>query len=176
MTTNVIKEPKPETINLSAPWYSLQRKIAFTIGQSAEVIVSQLDTKNYQVTVTAVSEDIAKALASTLQLEHELGNITVTILVKDMNGNSWVPNEKENKANYLKDYLKVALVNNPLVFAIQEFKSAPAICCTPNIVQYYNDDISNPYSFTSMLAADAFRAVFKNEIEVYTIGREIGNF
>ncbi|MCT4603937.1 MAG: hypothetical protein N4A59_13685 [Marinifilum sp.] len=176
METNAIKETSARTIKLSAPWYTLQRKIAFTIGQSAEIMVSQLDTKNYQVIVTAAYENTAKALASTLQLKHEIGNITVNILVKDINGNSWVPNEKENTTNYLKDYLKAALVNNPLVFSVQEFKSAAAICCTPNVVQFYNDDVSNPYSFTSMLAADAFREVFRNEIEIYTIGREIGNF
>lgn len=165
-----------ENVGLSAPWYEFQRILAYTIGQSGEVSVSQIDTSNYQITVTAILEDTAKALASTLQLEVEMGNITITLAVVDGNGKRWVPNPEPMNNSYLTDYLKDALTNNPLVFEISEFNSQVAICCTPNIIQFWNDDLSNPYGCTSMLASEGFRRIFKKEISVYTLGKNIGNF
>ncbi|WP_421919556.1 hypothetical protein [Marinifilum sp.] len=159
---------------LSAPWYTIQRILAYTIGQSATTIVSELDPKNYQIKVIALSEDIAKCIANTIRLTHQMGNITVNILVYDTAGNIWVPNDNNN-VDFLLNNLRIALMNNPMVYSVSEFNSYAAICCVPQVVQFYNDDLGNPDEFTSMLAAEAFRRVFKKDIITYTLGKEIGN-
>ena len=164
-----------KTVTLSAPWYQLQRVISYSIGQSAQVTVSQLDN-NYQMTVTTQLEATATALANTIKTKHELGNITVEITVKDIAGNTYLPVEGPMSTADLIDNLKRALVNNPLVFAIEEFGGKAAIDCMAEVVQFFNDDISNPSKFTSMMAADAFRQVFIDDVVVYTLGKAIGNF
>ncbi|MFA8432941.1 MAG: hypothetical protein ACEPOZ_00340 [Marinifilaceae bacterium] len=165
-----------EKVGLSAPWYSLQRILAYSIGQSGQVIVSELNSESYEIQVTAAKSNTAKALAETLQLQQELGNITVNIVVKDLQGNTYVPNEKQNQSSYLVDALKEALVNNPLVFGVEEVNGEPTVCCTPTVIQFWNDDLSNPYGFTSFMADQAFQRVLKPIVKVYTLGKNIGNF
>lgn len=170
---NKSKEPR-----LSPPWYTLQRVVSFSIGQSGQVLVSELEGSgtNYQITVTTLKEATAEALANTLKLKHEIGNINVNIVVKDLAGNTYKPSIPNIDTIKLIDLLKTALVNNPLVFDIEELEGNAAICSTPTVVQFWNDNNANPYSFTSMLSEVAFREVFLDGIIVYTLGRKIGNF
>jgi len=165
-----------EQPKISPPWYTLQRVVSFSIGQSGQVMVSELEGSDadYQIMVITLKEATAQALANTLKLRHEIGNITVTIVVKDLSGKTYEHTPHSNEGRI--DLLKEALVNNPLVFGIEEFKRNAAICCTPTVIQFWNDNIANPYSFTSMMSEDAFREVFLDDISVYTLGKKIGNF
>lgn len=65
METETIRKTSTieQGVGLSAPWYSLQRTISYTIGQSAQVMVSTLDENTYQVEVITVLEDTAKGIA-----------------------------------------------------------------------------------------------------------------
>lgn len=175
MSTGKIKQ-SAEGKSISAPWYGIQRMLSYTIGGSGQVLVSPYDLNKDQIIVTALLEDTAKALASTLKLNHSIGNVTVNILVMDINGNTWTPNEEEGTSDFMIKNLETALVNNPSVYEIQKFRNQAAICCTPSVVQFYNDDTSNPDAFSSMLSSNAFQEVFRDEIEVYTLGKKIGNF
>lgn len=161
---------------LSAPWYSIQRMVSYSVGQSAQVLVSELDESNYQITVTAMKESTAVGLASTLKPKQVLGNVTVSIVVKDLGGVSYSPPTKTQNVAEQIESLKMALVNNPIVYGIEEFNGKAAICCTPTIIQYWNDNMANPQSFTSMMAADAFKTLFLDNFAVYTLGKTIGNF
>ncbi|MCG8410948.1 MAG: hypothetical protein MI739_06670 [Bacteroidales bacterium] len=172
-TTKSVKK-KSEKLNLSPPWYQLQRIFSFSVGQSGMVTVSELNDRN-QITITAQTEEVAKSLASTLKLEHKISRTTVQVIVKDMQGNTWQPNPNENSPDYLIAYLKVALINNPLVNSVEKYNNKAMIICEPTVVQFWNDNISCPDSFTSMKAATAFKAVFKDQIQSCTRGKRIGN-
>jgi len=171
-----VKIDEKKSVHLSPPWYQLQRIISQTIGQSGSVMVSQLNADNYQVTVTSLNDTIAKGLANTLVLNHELGNVQVKILVIDSNGKALVPNSQNINTQITMKHLSDGLINNPLVNEIQEYKGRPAICCNPVSVQFFNDDISNPYQNSIMLAQEAFIRVFKADILVYSRGNKITEF
>lgn len=160
---------------LSAPWYQMQRMVSYSIGQSGQVLVSELDG-SYQITVTTIKEATAAALAATLKPKQMFGSITVTLVVKDLAGKTYVPPSSPLNNIELIDTLKTALVNNPLVFGIENFKGNAAICCTPTVIQFWNDNLANPQSFTSMMADAVFKTIFLENIAVYTLGKTIGNF
>lgn len=169
----------PAALNLSAPWYTLQRALSYSIGQSRQVLVSELDETNYQITVTASNEEAATALADTLKSKQQVSDVNVSIVVKDISGNTYTPRQPLS-IDEIIELLNRALANNSMVFNIEKYigtdsEEKAAIVCTPTVIQFWNDNVSNPYGFTSMLAEDAFKQVFLDDIYVYTLGKKVAN-
>lgn len=155
-------EQKTGKVRLSPPWITFQRTLSFTIGQSTQVMVSELsgDGPEYRVKVVTFDRETAQALANVVESTKDLGNIKVIVEIFDIDGNKYPPTERTPS---LQD-LKRATFNNPLVYDVAE----RTIGCQPKVVQFWNDDISNPQGFTSKLAAEAFKEVVVSVVDTYT--------
>ncbi|MEO1515191.1 MAG: hypothetical protein AAFV95_09255 [Bacteroidota bacterium] len=178
MTNTTAPSNGTGTVGLSAPWYTVQRTVSFTIGQSAQIMVSQLveqPSGEYVLTITSQMSTTAQALANTVKSEFALGNITVKVVFQDSSGTTFEP-ETGISIDQRVVFLKEALVNNPAVFSVGIFNEKAAVSCMPIVVQFYNDDLSNPNQFTSMKCSDAFQNVMMEEIICYTQAPQIGNF
>jgi len=167
------------TVGLSSPVYQFQRILSFTLGQSSNVIVSKLNNENL-IDVIALSFDTAKAIAQVIKLEQEIGNLRIKIRVKDIDGNTYEANQSNQSVNLLVEYGQMALINNPLIQSVKSVndlsgKAVAGVSVVPTAIQFFNDDISNPSSFTTLLASDGFEQILTDQFKVYNQAKEIGN-
>ncbi len=167
------------TVGLSSPVYQLQRTLSFTLGQSSNVIVSKLSNDD-SIDVIALSSDTAKAIAEVIKLEHKIGNFNVKIWVKDIDGNTYEPNQSGQSAELLVEQAQIALINNPLIQSVKlinDFSGqrVAGVAVVPTAIQFWNDNAGNPSSFTTLLASDGFQQILSDQFKVYNQGKEIGN-
>ncbi|UTV29621.1 hypothetical protein [Photobacterium atrarenae] len=163
----------------SSPVYQFQRTLAYTLGQSANVMVSKLDDQN-SVEVIAATSDLAKAISQVIKLDQQLGDINLKVMVKDLDGNTYEPDQGNLGTELFVELARLALINNPLiqsVVPVHEFsgKKVPGVAVLPTTIQFWNDNLENPSLFTTLLASDGFELVLREEFKVYNQGKDIGN-
>ncbi|MEJ2765149.1 hypothetical protein VV869_14410 [Photobacterium sp. MCCC 1A19761] len=166
-------------VGLSSPVYQFQRTLAYTLGQSANVLVSKLDDQN-SVNVVAATSDMAKAIAQVIKLEQQLGSFNVKVWVKDLDGNTYEPEQGDLGTELFVELARIALVNNPLIQSVSTIidfsgNKVPGIAVVPTAIQFWNDNLANPSSFTTLLASDGFEQVLRESFKVYNQGKDIGN-
>jgi hypothetical protein len=169
-----------QTVGLSSPVYQFQRVLAYTLGQSASMIVSDLDSSTNTVNVIASSTAAAQALAQIVKPEQSFGNLKVAIAVKDINGNTYQPTQSNSTTDMLVESAKTALINNPLIFDVRSVtdfsgKLVAGISVVPTAIQFWNDNLANPSSFTTLLAENGFDQVLVEQFKVFSEGKHIGN-
>ncbi|UXI02953.1 hypothetical protein [Photobacterium sp. TY1-4] len=164
---------------LSSPVYQYQRTLAYTLGQSANVLVSKVDHQQ-AVNVVAATSDMAKAIAQVIKLELQLGSFKVKVRVKDLDGNTYEPEQGDLGTELFVELARIALVNNPLIQSVSTIidfsgNKVPGIAVVPTAIQFWNDNLANPSSFTTLLASDGFELVLREAFNVYNQGKDIGN-
>lgn len=157
-----IKEENTMTnsnLNLSAPWITYQHNIEALFGPDPEISIKykENDDGNYTLKLYVRNHDKAEALSKILPGEKIFGNIKVTNLV--------IP-ENAVEEESVKDLFKVAFKDNPVVESVfatvdpMTKMERSFVMFEKSVVQYYNDDMTDPYGNRSILYKNVAEEVF----------------
>ncbi|WP_026576220.1 hypothetical protein [Bacillus sp. UNC438CL73TsuS30] len=158
---------------LSPPQYTYFNELKYSIGNDPMVQVLNLiefpEDGGYLIPIIVFSSrKKARALATILNLQKELGNITVNAIV--IYDKSIVrPYGRTFTAEGLVDLFEEALSSNRY-FKFAETKlfspDTPSVypVFTKSVIQFFNDDISDLYNNFNEVAAFVFRDVLRDEI------------
>ncbi|XP_068724458.1 uncharacterized protein [Montipora capricornis] len=160
-------------VNLSPPWFTLQKKFKYTFGEDPAVHVGDLDTSREPVMfIPIVVDDKMKgeSLRTLIRPSFPMGNIKVITNVTDSKRNPWKAiNITTNKQ--LQDVVEAAFKGNPLFVKAEIKEIAPnytpvGLIMTKTVVQFFNDDLSDFYSnfngVTAQVMSDLILQDFKN--------------
>lgn len=148
-------------LGLSSPWVNFYRELEALFAKDPEVKVVYDEEKN---DVKLYVDNLAKAdaLAQLLPVERTFGNITITVTV--------IPANKEGASKI--QLFRTAFEGNG---AFNYTASAEGIFTNPihyvvfanEVVQYFNDDLSDAHGVRSTLYQDIAEDVFENHESVY---------
>lgn len=151
---------------LSPPWYTLWNEINASIGNDPDVTVKPLDTQQspFIVPVQVGSHEKAEAIASILDLRHIIGNITVDVEIRDQTGTIVSPKVPQTTEELAK-MMETALGGNGWfseVIARPIYPQGPEVIYPvfkKEVIQFFNDDLSDVYSNYNNVAAFVFKDV-----------------
>ena len=155
--------------HLSPPWYSYQRKVQALFGKDPEVRVRELyevDQCNFTLFIIVRSEKKAQAIRALLPRCVEISGITVTSRIFIPVDDCEVRAEaKTSDAQLLKD----AFTGNPIFDRI-EVAGRPVLSWSycifkKEVLQFWDDDLSNFYGLHTTLAETIAREILK-EVDV----------
>ena len=158
------------SVQLSPPWITYFNKVKFTIGEDPEVTVGPLIPVDsiYIALVTVSDNEKAEALATLLEPTMEFGNITVMVVVINADQEIASPVPCPLRAFTVAALVDTALSGNPYYeeVVVQEQlgvgRRAVYPVFTPEVIQFFNDDISNLCNTFTGVAADVFADVMKD--------------
>ncbi|SHI81430.1 hypothetical protein SAMN02745163_00778 [Clostridium cavendishii DSM 21758] len=155
-------------VKLSPPWYTFANEIKYTYGLSPYIKVSNLAQVDdeYLLNIFVSSDKIAHALRAILPLIKTFGNIKVIILIYDEKNNIVQPEDISYTPEILATTFCTALYKNPLfkgAVLISDDATPPignvVLVIAKEIVQFYNDDISDLCRNFNEVAAKVFTDV-----------------
>lgn len=164
------------TITLSPPWFTFANKIKYTYGESPFVKVNdliELPDGNYLLNIFVTNTLVAKALRQVLPESKEFGNISVFILVYNPAGEIEEIVNEAYTAETLAKVFCTALKGNPLFVGVVLLENGLpveqrgiTIVIKKDVVQFYNDDISDLCLNFNEVAAKVFADVTTAEYPV----------
>jgi len=157
------------TARLSPPWHTHYNFIRESIGSDPCVKVSDMAEASrfqYIIQIQAHSEEKARALATILELRQTFGKIIVDIEVL-YKGRGVSPYEPPLTAGDLVRVFNQALGTNTYFTGVKPGGVA-AVSIFPifkkEVIQFFNDDISDYYNNFNGVAADVFAKVLRSNI------------
>lgn len=155
---------------LSAPWYTYYHELEALFGQDPEISMDFIDedVNTYIVTMHVRNEEKAYALMQLLPTVKNFGAIAVRIRVIPANG----------KAESDYDLLLKALKDNPVfVKSIEEeVTDYNYILFKKEVVEFFNDELGDPYGFRFTLFQDIADDVFDGVSGVFFSTDREGQF
>ncbi|WP_168122337.1 hypothetical protein [Paenibacillus sp. HB172176] len=158
-------------VGLAPPEVTYYNEIKYSIGADPNVAVGELEERaggNYRVTLTVQGGCRARALATLLVRDKELGNIHVYVRVKNADGETVKPVRGRLSAEEIKRLYKKAFSTNPLFDFVKNRTIFGSTYVYPvykaQIIQFPNDDLSDYYGNYNNVAAFVFREVLRNAI------------
>lgn len=142
-----------DNLKLSSPWQQFVSEIETLFEHDDEVTVL-FDNATYTVKLYVDNAAKAEALAQLMPSERVFGNITVKVEVVPSNSGD------------ILDVITTAFAGNPALTGVFEtpetlpFGGIKYVMFAPEVVQYYNDDMSDAHGLCSTLYADIARDVF----------------
>ncbi|EEK50997.1 hypothetical protein FO497_28605 [Bacillus cereus ATCC 10876] len=157
---------------LSPPWITYFNELKNSIGADPTVTVGPLIPVggNYIILVHALSNEKARALATLLKSFVQFGNVSVTVIVTNNENEIVNPFPCPLDAFEIAHLFQVALENNPYfeqVVVQPQFPGGPNVVFpvfAAEVIQVFNDDISNLCQTFTGVAANVFRDVMNDEI------------
>ncbi|WRP08784.1 hypothetical protein U9J35_04705 [Rossellomorea aquimaris] len=159
-------------VQLSPPWVTYQNELKYSVGQDPSVIVGPLIPAfgNYIIPVTTIGGEKAIALATLLKNPVEFGNVSVSVVV--INGDQEIVNPLPCplRSFVVADLVQSALSGNPYFIEVVVKPQMPG---GPNavypvfkseVIQFFNDDISNLCNTFTAVAASVFADVMEEEL------------
>lgn len=159
-------------VTLSPPWYTFANEIKYTYGLSSYIKVNDLiqTSDSYTLTIDVCNDLIATALRAVLPTTQTFGGVTVTIVIFNSTGAIVPESSIDYTPETLADTFCLALYSNPLFVGtvLTAGKLPPIVSGTvgdvvmiikPDVVLFYNDDISDLCSNFTEVAAKVFTAV-----------------
>ncbi|MDA1758748.1 hypothetical protein [Bacillus cereus] len=167
MEENVQAQPQ-----LSPPWITYFNELVNSIGADPTVTVGPLIPVggNFIILVHALSNEKARALATLLKSFVEFGNVSVTVIVTNNENEIVNPFPCPLDAFEIAHLFQVALENNPYfeqVVVQPQFPGGSNVVFPvfkAEVIQFFNDDISNLCQTFTGVAANVFRDVMQDEI------------
>ncbi|MGF2616195.1 hypothetical protein FZC84_00260 [Rossellomorea vietnamensis] len=154
-------------IQLSPPWITYFNELKFSIGEDPEVTVGPLIPvgSTFIALVTVSDNQKAIALATLLKSSVEFGNITVNVVV--VNGDQEIVNPLPCPLSpfTVAALMETALSGNPYFVEVVVKPQIPGEpdavypVFTPEVIQFFNDDISNLCNTFTGVAANVFADV-----------------
>lgn len=154
-----------DLLHLSAPWIEFERKIEALFTKDTDIsFVYDADNNPYVLDIYI--NGINKYVAATQLIgeSHNFGNVTLEI-------HYHLGNENEPEKMY-RDLFADLFEGNPVLKSIattpsdMAFGGTTYLCFAKEVVQYWNDDLSNPHGVTSTLYETIAGDVFKDTHEV----------
>ncbi|MGE7888329.1 hypothetical protein ACQKN7_13295 [Bacillus cereus] len=167
MQENVQAQPQ-----LSPPWITYFNELVNSIGADPTVTVGPLIPVggNFIILVHALSNEKAIALATLLKSFVEFGNVSVTVIVTNNENQIVNPTPCPLDAFEIAHLFLVALESNPYfdqVVVQPQFPGGSNVVFPvfkAEVIQFFNDDISNLCQTFTGVAANVFHDVMQDEI------------
>ncbi|SDW82484.1 hypothetical protein [Paenibacillus sp. CF384] len=167
---------KKVNISLSAPEFTYFNEIKYSVGNDPLVQVDplrRLASGNYLVTLRVKGTLKAKALATLLVLNRNLGSYRIFVRVRDSQGKLLTPITNNLTPRAIAILFRRAFSTNRLFKFVAVRDTFGLISVYPVfkvfVVQFYNDDLSDFYSNYNNVAAAVFRNVLRKSIQRATI-------
>ena len=151
---------------LEAPWYTYQKKVKALFEQDPDIIVEEIrelseGKTDYAFDIEVRDHEKFVALDRVMPEVVEFGNVTLGITLYDEENSNVVDSGIEIFATIFKD--------NPLVEEIVDAEDFTGthhgfVAFKPQIVQFFDDDISDYNGNWSGLAQDIAREIFGSEM------------
>ena len=147
-------------LNLSAPWYTYQKKLKALFAYDDDVTVGPVtdaEGGHKALEIQVRGADKAAALERLLYRSVSFGNVTLSVNVIEDDVSERTP----------ADLWKAAFAHNPLLWSVQTRKDDAGVEHTyavfePEVLQFFNDDLSDYRGNFTALTADVARDVFKD--------------
>lgn len=143
-----------KTVKISPPWIQYVNKINALFDRDKEVKLIY-DNDNVELKLFVDDNDKAEAIAAILPSEKKFGNVTLKITVLPSNTDNSVSSVfvKAFKGNpVLKDVTVISdAFTNPVTYCVFE----------KTVVQYYDDNLGDPYGLKSTLYQDIANEIFE---------------
>lgn len=147
-------------LNLQAPWTEYASEVTALFEKDPDVKV-EYDNLGKKLKLYVKSPEKAEALEMILQDEIEFGSVKLTIEI--------IPANKETRTPM--DIFAVAFKGNPIVSYTKTVDalgfSAGYVVFKPEVVQYFNDDLSDINGMKSTLYAEVAKDVFQDHDGVF---------
>jgi hypothetical protein len=167
-----------QTLGLQSPWYTLYNKIVSMFGGDEELTISNITetTKaaenakaTYTITISSANAVKLQAIEKILKHEFPMGNIVVKI--------AFVYEESKNSDITAADF-KNAFTGNPIMSNIKTIETPwksemTFVLFKREVIQFYNDDITDLYGNFNGLAEDIARELFNDVTEVISYCTDI---
>lgn len=157
---------------LSPPWNTYFNEIKFSIGTDPEVTVGPLIPAgdNYIILITVTGNEKARALATLLKPTVNFGNVNVSVFVSNREGQLVSSFPCPLDAFEIAHLVRVALKGNPYFAEVVAQPQLPGgknvvyPVFKPEVIQFFNDDISNLCNTFVAVAASVFKDVMKGAV------------
>ena len=152
------KGTEMQTVKLSPPWIGYARRLRMLFGKDPAVTVLYDDDAT-EVKVLVNGPAKADAIEKLLPHEVEFGKVSLKVTV--------IP---ANEAETTEVLLRRAFDGNPIVSGITSggdmdpMGARPYVSFLPVVAQFFDDDLSDPNGYTSMLYEDVAREVFRDNV------------
>ena len=148
-------------LTLEAPWNTYRKMINALFKYDPEIEVGDvvdtigIESVDYTISIKVRNHRKFEALQKLLPDRKVFGSVVVAIYLYDME------NDKKNDIEMFKDLFR----DNPIVSNFEKIKLPDGsernfVCFRPEVIQFYDDDISDCYGNYNGLAEDIARAVF----------------
>lgn len=144
------------TPRLSPPWVTYVKQLTALFGQDPNIRIED-DADNFEVKLFVRGQSKADALTQLLPSKKEFGNVILRITV--------VPDNTLG-GKFQPDLFEDAFKGNPAFDSVIEmpmpFSSNPTafVLFKPEVVQFFNDDISDPYGNATTLYQNLAEEIF----------------
>jgi hypothetical protein len=148
-------------LTLEAPWNTYRKMINALFEYDPEIEVGDvvdtigIESVDYTIDIKIKNHRKFEALQKLLPVRKDFGSVKVAIYIYDMENN------ETNDIEMFKDLFR----DNPIVSNFEKVKLPDGsernfVCFRPEVIQFYDDDISDCYRNYNGLAEDIARAVF----------------
>ena len=156
-------------LRISSPWISYIRKVYLLFKEDEEINL-KYDAKNNELLIYVNNQTKADALAKKLPVEKTFGNVTLKITI--------IPANTED-SNI--DIFRKIFNGNPICKEIVADESPTAmgmnhVVFENKVVQYFNDQLDDPYGVKSALYEDLARDVFEEPDGVFFNTQVVDDF
>lgn len=152
-------------LTISAPWYEFQKKVKALFERDPQIIVGDIyepegGEVNYAFDIEVRNHEKFIALDRVIPGIKEFGNVTLGIVLYD--------EENVTAGNAGVDLYKTIFSGNPIVKDVRDAVDHTGthhgfVRFAPEVIQFFNDDISDFNGNWSGLAQDIAREVFTND-------------
>lgn len=173
-----MKDISDTIVGVLPPWYTLANKIKYTYGLSDLVQVNDLIgiCNQYVLVINVFNNLVAQSLRQILPETVVMGNIIVNIVIFNNDGMIMITNKEEYTPETLGALFNIALTGNPLFKNVVITKGLITDNISPlvgdvvvvidkEVVQFYNDDISDLCSNFNEVASKVFAEITNPEYE-----------
>lgn len=160
-------------LGISPPWYTFANKLKNTYGVSNLVQVNDLieaQSGNYYLIINAFEDDVAYALRQILPLNIIMGNITVNLVIFNTKGAIVKLARRKYNVEEIDNLFNTALKGNPLFIKTVTANKRIFVVIAKEIVQFFNNDISDLCSNLNEVAAKVFDEITTTEFESIKVG------
>lgn len=168
---------------LSPPWYTFANKVKNTYGLSDLIQVNDLiNLGSTQILViNTFNNEVAYALRQILPLTVKMGNIEINLVIFDCNGQIVPLVRGEYTSEEVSELFNEALKGNPLFIktiltdglldnSSKALIGDVVVVIAKEVIQFFNDDISELCNNFNDVAANVFKEITRNEFEPNKVG------
>lgn len=151
-------------MHIEAPWYTFQKKVQALFNGDPDITVNDLvvdedGEADYVLDIEVRNHKKFEALDRVIATYKEFGNIVVKIALYD---------EENNGLNPGVELYETIFEGNPVIEAVKnrvfpDGVSHGYVCFKPEVVQFFDDNLSDYNGNWTGLAEDIAREIFEND-------------